>query len=123
LGSGIQQERQRRGWQLKELAAKAGMAPATVHRIEAGEPSSLLGYLRLGDALDLEPNLTLRRERPSAARDVDPVHAAMGEVEATQLRPLCDEVRLDEPYQHYAALDLPRGMPRSTRPVCGMVVW
>ena len=47
---------------------------------------------------------------------MDPVHAAMGEVELVQLRGHGPEVRLDEPYQHFqfagradlVAIDAPR---------------
>lgn len=92
----------RRGWRLIDLAERAGVSMSTAHGIEAGEISSLDGYVRLALALGLTPRFTLLPERAArAARAVDPVHAAMGEVEAAHLRSLGYEVRLDEPYQHY----------------------
>jgi hypothetical protein len=45
---------------------------------------------------------TLRKPRvPGPAADVDPVHAALGEIEAGHFGRPGVEVRLDEPYQHY----------------------
>jgi hypothetical protein len=61
-------------------------------------------YARLGQALGLrfEAQLTdpRRRQGPSF-RDEDPVHAAIGELEAAHLRGQGFEVAIDEPYQHY----------------------
>jgi hypothetical protein len=60
----------------------------------------------LGGALGLSVELELvdRRRRDRAAtvaRAEDPVHAAMGELEARHLRGLGYHVAMDEPYQHY----------------------
>jgi hypothetical protein len=38
---------------------------------------------------------------PGHARDEDPVHAAMGEIEAAHFRGLGLEVGMDEPFQHF----------------------
>jgi hypothetical protein len=72
-----------------------------VANVEAGKPSSLEGYVRLGYALGLAPAFAFRSERTTTSRDVDAVHAAMGELEAQHLRSLGNEVLIDEPYQHY----------------------
>jgi len=102
LGQVVRDERLRRGWRLIDLAERADVSMATAHGVEAGEVSSLDGYVRLALALGLTPRFTLLPERASRpVRDADPVHAAMGEVEAAHLRGLGYEVRLDEPYQHY----------------------
>ena len=78
------------------------MSASAVHGVEAGEASSIDGYARLAVALGLEPSFSLHTERPaSIVSDMDPVHAAMAEIEATHLRALGFEVMLDEPYQHY----------------------
>ena len=71
-------------------------------RIEAGQASTLEGYVRIATALGLTPRFTLQPERaPAPGRAVDPVHSAMGEIEAAQFRNHRFDVRLDEPYQHY----------------------
>jgi transcriptional regulator with XRE-family HTH domain len=102
LGQQVRDERTRRRWTIAQLAARAGMSVAAVHRIEAGAASTLGGYARLGVALGLDARFALAHERASAAiRDADAVHAAMGEVEARRLRGHAYEVLLDEPYQHY----------------------
>ncbi len=102
LGREVRDERLRRGWRLIDLAQRADVSMSTAHGVEAGAISSLDGYVRLALALGLTPRFTLLPERTSRTlRDADPVHAAMGEVEAAHLRGLGYEVRLDEPYQHY----------------------
>lgn len=102
LGQEVRDERLRRGWRLIDLAERADVSMSTARGVEAGEVSSLDGYVRLALALGLTPRFTLLPERASRpVRDADPVHAAMGEVEAAHLRGLGYEVRLDEPYQHY----------------------
>jgi transcriptional regulator with XRE-family HTH domain len=117
LGRQVRDERDRRRWTLAQLAEKAAMSIATVHRIEFGAASSVDGYARLAVALGLEARFALGSERPTAAvRDADAVHAAMGEVEAAHLLGRTHEVLLDEPYQHYqfagradlVAIDRPR---------------
>ncbi len=102
LGQEVRDERLRRGWRLIDLAERADISVSTAHGVEAGEVSSLDGYVRLALALGLTPRFTLLPERAArAAQATDPVHAAMGEVEAAHLRTLGYEVLLDEPYQHY----------------------
>jgi hypothetical protein len=74
-----------------------------VYLIEAGRPTSAEAITRLATALSLRIEVQLvdprRRERPQ--RLADPVHSAMGEVEARRLRELGRPVGVDEPYQHY----------------------
>lgn len=102
LGHEIRAERTRRGWTLAELAARARTSRSMAHGVEAGEPASLEGYARLAAALGLNPRFTSLPDRAvSAGRAVEPVHSAMGEIEAERLGIHCDAVRLDEPYQHY----------------------
>ena len=102
LGAEIRAERIRRRWTLRDLAGKAGVSPSMVHGVEAGEPASLEGYWRIAAALGLHPRFALSPDRAAAAgRAVEPVHAAMGEIEAEHFGGHPFEVRLDEPYQHY----------------------
>jgi len=87
---------------LQDVAARAATSKSVVHAVEAGSTSSLETYLRLADALGLEPDFRLQRHRPAQhVSDADPVHAAMGEAEAGHLQAFGFEVLLDEPYQHY----------------------
>lgn len=101
FGRQVYDERVRRKWRLEDLANAAGMSKSEAHRIEAGGRVSLEACVRVSVALGLEIDLTMTQRRPVIARDLDPVHAALGEVEARQLRPFGHVVRIDEPYQHY----------------------
>lgn len=76
----------------------------TVQGIEAGTCASLEMYTRLGTALGLRLEVELvdpHKRRADRPRDEDPVHAAMGELEARHLRALGHRVSIDEPYQHF----------------------
>ncbi|MEA2621114.1 MAG: helix-turn-helix protein, partial [Chloroflexota bacterium] len=103
-GAGIRAERVRRGWTLRDLGRIAGVSPPAVHGAENGH-GSLEMIVGLGAALGLSLEMELvdrrRRERVQAVRQEDPVHAAMGELEAGHLRRLGFSVAIDEPYQHY----------------------
>lgn len=104
LGAAIHEERKRRGWSLRELADRAAVAVGTVQGIEAGVGASLQMYSRLGMAVGLRLDAELvdpHRRRANGTRDEDPVHAAMGELEARHMRGLGFQVAIDEPYQHY----------------------
>jgi transcriptional regulator with XRE-family HTH domain len=104
IGAAIYDGRTRRRWTLRRLAHDAGLSLAVVQGIETGRRASMESYVRLAHALgfSLEVELTdPRRRRGPSARDEDPVHAAMGELEAAHLRGLGFEVAIDEPYQHY----------------------
>ena len=103
LGDCVRQERTRRHRTLAQVAAAAGLSDSAVHAVESGRVASLDTYVRLARALGLRPVFELvgtRRGRGNK-RSEDPVHAAMGEAEAAQLRRLGFEVRIDEPFQHY----------------------
>jgi transcriptional regulator with XRE-family HTH domain len=101
LGEEVRAARIRRRWSLADLATRAGVSPSMIHGIEAGEPATLEGYARIAVALEIEPEFTFAARRSTAVvRDADPVHAAMGEVEAQQFGGHAFPVRLDEPYQH-----------------------
>lgn len=101
FGRRVFDERVRRKWRLVDLAGAAGTSKSEIHRIETGTRVSLEACVRVSVALGLELDLTMAQRRPAVARDEDPVHAALGEIEARQLRPFGHVVRLDEPYQHY----------------------
>ena len=102
-GDDIREARTRRRWTLRELAARAGVSAAATQALEAGRPASLETYARIFTVLGLQPELhgVDPRRRGGERRDEDPVHSAMGELEAGHLRRLGFRVSLDEPYQHY----------------------
>ena len=103
MGLALRQERLRRRLTLRQVAEKAGLAVSSVHAAEDGRPASLETYVRISTALRLrlEPAVVDPRARPGTSRDVDPVHAAMGEAEAAHFRRLGLAIAIDEPYQHY----------------------
>ncbi len=102
VGARLREERTRRRLTLEALASRAGVGRGTVHRIEMGQPASLESYARLAAALTVRPELTLQdARRPAASQNQDEVHAAMGELEARQLRGATRRVAIDEPYQHF----------------------
>jgi transcriptional regulator with XRE-family HTH domain len=102
LGREVREERLRRDWTLADVARRARTTVTTVQRLEAGGRGSLEAYARLAVALGLRPAFSLTSPRPAgSARAADPVHAAMGEVEAAHLHESGHEVLLDEPYQHF----------------------
>ena len=92
-----------RRWSLRELAARSCLSIGAVQAIESGQAGSVESTVRLAEALSLRVDITIAdpRRKPAAAREVDVVHAAMGEVEAAHFRRLGFQVGLDEPYQHY----------------------
>lgn len=104
-GSRIRAERERRGWSLAALAIRAGVSRSAVQTAESGKHASLEMIVALSAALGLSVELDLvdrkRRDRLSSFRAEDPVHAAMGELEARRLRGFGFAVAMDEPYQHY----------------------
>ena len=77
---------------------------ATAHHVEAGSAASLETYARLATTLALRLDATISDPRHLPAvgrRSEDPVHAAMGEIEANVLRAHGFKVAIDEPYRHY----------------------
>jgi transcriptional regulator with XRE-family HTH domain len=94
-----------RRWSVGELANRASVSRSVAYLAESGQPTSIEAITRLATALGLrlEAELVDPRQRRNAAssRLADPVHAAMGELEAAHLRQLGFKVGIDEPYQHY----------------------
>lgn len=105
LGIGIGDARRARRWTVAELAGRAGVSRAVAYRIEAGASASPEAAVRLANALGLKLEFELIDSRRRAERRpmlaADPVHSAMGELEAAHLRRLGFQVGIDEPYQHY----------------------
>jgi transcriptional regulator with XRE-family HTH domain len=99
----IGDERRRRGWTLRDLAARADLAVGSVHAVEHGRPAGLETYSALALGLELELGLDLVdvRKRGRTVRAEDPVHAAMGEAIAARLSSHGFEIAIDEPFQHY----------------------
>ena len=104
-GQRVRAERLARGWSTQTMAARAGLSRGVVYLIERGDPTSLEAILRCLGALKLRLDLDIVdpriRRRLLQPRAEDPVHAAMGELEAAQLRKRGYPVAIDEPYQHY----------------------
>jgi hypothetical protein len=104
LGMAVKAERQRRKLSIRALADLSSLSSTRVCEVESGEPASLETYVRLARALHLRPEFDLadpRRREPLARRAEDPVHAAMGEIEAAHFRGHGFSVGLDEPFQHF----------------------
>lgn len=102
IGQAIRAERLARRRTMREVAGRAGVAPSVVHDAEQGRLVSTDSWIRIALVLDLRPDLTLtvaRRRSPTVGGD--PVHAAMGEVQAAQLRRSSTWLGIDEPYQIY----------------------
>jgi transcriptional regulator with XRE-family HTH domain len=59
FGKRIQRERERRGWSVRELARKSGVAASTPLRIEAGQDSSLSSAIAVSSALGLSLDVLL----------------------------------------------------------------
>lgn len=104
-GARLRAERRRWQWTLAELAERAGVSKAAASAAECGDRASLEMFVALGGAMGLSVELDLvdrkRRDKLVAGRPEDPVHAAMGELEARRLRSFGFHVAMDEPYQHY----------------------
>lgn len=103
VGAAVRDARRRRGWGMRELASRAAISTGMVQRVEAGERASLTVYARLAQTLSLEFGVQMTdTHRPTTRRqDSDLVHAAMGEVEASELAARGCAITLDEPWQHY----------------------
>jgi transcriptional regulator with XRE-family HTH domain len=104
IGQALREERLRRRRTLRQLAAAAGVSASLIQRLEGGDRVSLETYVRVATALELRPELAAldaRKRSSRASTAEDPVHAAMGEVEARRLRGHGSAVSIDEPYQHY----------------------
>ena len=89
---------------IRRIAELAGVGASTVYAAESGRVAALETYVRLARALHLRPEFAVvdpRRRGSGVARAEDPVHAAMGEIEAAHLRRHGYTVGLDEPFQHF----------------------
>jgi hypothetical protein len=87
---------------MRELGRRCGLTGSAIQKMEAGEPGSIEAYARVGVALTLRPEIHLLDERDRRViRDEDPVHAWMGDVQASHLQGVRLPVAIDEPYQHY----------------------
>lgn len=102
-GATIRAGRLRRGWTIRELAARAGVSASEVYHLESGRVGSVAAYGRIASALGLRLELLFeqpgRAVRPALSDD--PVHSMMGELEATQFTGFGIPVAIDEPFQHY----------------------
>lgn len=104
LGQQVRGARQARKWTTRVLALRAGVSRGAVYLVERGEPTSLEVAIRCLGALGLRMDVEAvdpRKRHQLAKRTEDPVHSAMGELEAKRLRELGYSVAIDEPYQHY----------------------
>ena len=104
FGARINDARRDRRWSVAELAQRAGLSRGLVYMALRGEQVSLEAGLRMAGALGLKLDWDLVDARRRAERQVrwqDPVHSAMGELEAANLRPFGYGLAIDEPYQHY----------------------
>jgi transcriptional regulator with XRE-family HTH domain len=104
-GTALRAERVARHLTLRDVAARAGIAASTLHRLEAGELGTLDSYADVAVCLGGRPTLAFEFGRSGRAairrRDEDLVHAAMGELEAAHFGGFGFSVAIDEPYQHY----------------------
>jgi transcriptional regulator with XRE-family HTH domain len=57
LGARLARERLRRNWTQEELAEEAGLSRSTLRRLEAGESTQMVAFLRVLRALGLAANL------------------------------------------------------------------
>ena len=104
IGQAIRAARMAKKWTLVDLARRAGVSRTVAYIVEAGRATSLEAVVRLTNALGLRLDFELtdpRRKDSRPGLSADPVHSAMGELEARHLRGLQFPVGIDEPYQHY----------------------
>ncbi len=102
IGIAVRNERRGRGLTLRQLAESAGVDPSTIHNVEVGEPASLEVLQRVAIALRLDLRIEIASNRRAGlARVEDPVHAAMGDIEAAHFQKLGLRTNLDVPFQHY----------------------
>ena len=103
VGVVIGDARRTKGWTLRHLSERCGLAVSSIHAIEHGRPASLSSYAAIAGALGLDLRLDLfdPRARAHSWRAEDPVHSAMGEVIARPVSTRGFQVSIDEPFQHY----------------------
>lgn len=104
FGSRVREVRRQRRMTTVELARRAGISRTTVYSVERGEAVSIDAAVRIASSLALRLEFDLidpRRRERVATRSSDPVHAAMGNFEASHFSSLGYPIGLDEPYQHF----------------------
>ena len=104
FGLQVREARRARHWSIKELATRSDLSPAFVYAIEGGRSGSAEAAARIAASLGRRAELELVDPRKREGRPgltADPVHSAMGELEAAHLARLGFRVGIDEPYQHY----------------------
>ena len=104
LGRQIRDARLAKRLSVAQVAARAALSTDVIYLIEAGRTASTEAVVRIVDALGLRLEFSVsdprkRETRPSLS--ADPVHSAMGELEAAHFAGLGFRVGIDEPYQHY----------------------
>src|SRR5688572_8196641 len=86
FGLQVRDARLRKHWSVRELGEKAGV----VYRVESGAAASTDTATKVAAALGQRAELNLvdprRRQDARPNLSADPVHSAMGEVEARRLR-------------------------------------
>jgi transcriptional regulator with XRE-family HTH domain len=58
-----------RFWTQEELAARSGVAVATIHRVESNQPARLKTIRRLAEALGVEPHQLTGRDADSGEHE------------------------------------------------------
>lgn len=103
LAEQLRAERRRRGWSLTTLSTRAGVSRAAAGELELGGRASIDRWVAVAAALGLELEMDLvdPRRRAPTVRAEDPVHAAMGEWEASRLAAYGFGMGIDEPYPHF----------------------
>jgi DNA-binding XRE family transcriptional regulator len=103
IGQQVRDARIAHRWTVPQLADHAGVSRSVVYDVESGQPISIEAVARLATALGLrvEWQLVDPRRASKPTLGADPVHSAMGELEARHLRGLGFAVGIDEPFQHY----------------------
>src|SRR4051794_34909779 len=88
-GALLRSERRRRRLSLASVAAMAGVSRGAVEELESGQHGSVEMIVAVAGALGQSVDIGLfdrKRREHLSMRQSDPVHAAMGELEAGQFR-------------------------------------
>lgn len=103
LAADARATRRRRKLTLDQVAQAAGLSRASVVALEGGGRVSVAAAVAIATAIGLELEMALidPRRRHGRSMAEDPVHAALGEIEAARLASQGRPVAIDEPYQHY----------------------
>jgi len=122
VGERLRERRRQLGWTIEAVALRAGVAVATVQKIETGARGSLEMYVRLAEAVGMSFGMMLATQATEAsesevddqmlspsvpptgrkvATESDLVHATMGEVLLDMLASGGFECGVDEPWRNY----------------------